>query len=659
MFKSFFIAIVLFTVPFTMLSTERPEVIPAPQKWQAANGVLKLKSVEVNLPDDTTGLLKKMVSEFTAELYAIGKIQVAGSSDVSIVFQYTDDESLGDEGYVLVIGDDIKIKANRYAGLLYGTRSLLQMLLTSKDNNTLPKGTLTDYPEYGIRMLMLDVGRKFIPFDELKDYIRSMAWVKMNELHLHLNDNSFGHYPGYRLPSEAYPDLTSGDGYYTWDQIRELQDFGYVYGVTIIPEIDSPGHSLAFTNVRPDLASPYIGEKYLDILNPGAYRFMETILTEVVPHFDAKDFHIGTDEYRLYAIKNKELKEKLGEQFRLYIYYFNAFLRGKGKNCRIWSGYEHMPGITEPDVSTIIDMWETSDAKSKAEAGYRFINSSHFYTYIVPGAPYYGVDDNFIYNEWTPEQFSNKAEQNLEKGDEALLGSGLHIWNDFGPTGYTTTEIARLGLPSMFTFSEKMWGTKGSENYEQFSPLRDKLLRVPLVSLLDRNYEKHVKVYKNKNLSGVDMPMEMNTEYGKDNLEYPWTLTMTLNRSGKAEGPEVLLSSDLATIYAELGHTYRKKNEETTKIGIAIVRANMDMGETPLNSRKPDVLVFDYALPVNKTVTIRIIGDKKKTSLYVNGKPAGSYDIQTVCPLKRIGSVKEDNFNGSIKKIELLNYIKK
>ena len=659
MLRSFFIATVLFTCSFTMFSTEKPEIIPAPQKWQAAEGVLKLKTVEVFLPDDTTGLLSKLVSEFTGELYAVGKVEVTASADVSIIFQYADDKRLGDEGYELVIGDDVKIKANRYAGLLYGTRSLLQMLLTSKDNNTLPKGTLTDHPEYGIRMLMLDVGRKFIPFDELKDYIRTMAWVKMNELHLHLNDNSFGHYPGYRLPSEAYPELTSKDGSYTWEQIRELQDFGYVYGVTIIPEIDSPGHSLAFTNVRPDLASPYIGKKYLDILNPGSYRFMETILSEVVPHFDAKDFHIGTDEYRLYKIKDKELKEKLGEQFRLYIYYFNAFLRGKGKNCRIWSGYEHMPGNTEPDVSTIIDMWETSDAKNKAGAGYKFINSSHYYTYIVPGAPYYGVDDNFVYNEWTPEQFSNKKEQNLEKGCEALLGSGLHVWNDYGPTGYTTSEIARLSVPSMVTFSEKMWGTKGFENYKEFAPLRDKLLDIPLVSLLDRDKENRQVVFKQKNidLSGGKSYAVDQTQ-GKDHVEYPWTLSMTVTRTGKGQDGEILLTSDLATVYADLEHEYKKKKEKISKRGIAVVRANMDKGKTPIDSYKPDVLVFDYLIPENKTVKLKLVGDKKKTSLYVNGKLVGSYNIQTLCPVKTMGDKNGKSFNGVIKKIEIMNYIK-
>ena len=660
--KRLFLISVIFLIIFPgyLFSQEiKVEMIPAPRQWEPGNGTLVLKDVKFIKPkEDKSGLLDKLLVEFEKELNAVGGIKTVPSAKVSIIFEYVNDVALGDEGYKVLIDDNVKILANNYPGLLYGTRTVLQLLSQSEKKNTLPAGAVTDFPEYKIRMLMLDVGRKFIPFDELKGYIRSMAWVKLNELHLHLNDNSFGNYPGYRLESDLYPDMTSKDGYYTWEQIRELQDLGHVYGVTITPEIDSPGHSLAFTRVRPDIKSPYLGDKYLDILNPDTYLFMESVISEVLPHFDAPDFHIGTDEYRLYAIKDSVLKDKLGEAFRQYINYFNAFIRGKGKACRIWSGYEHMPGTTEPALSVIIDMWETSDAKNKSEKGYKFINSTHFYTYIVPGAPYYGVNDAFVYNKWTPEIFSNKKDQNLEKGAKGLLGSGLHVWNDFGPTGYTTSEIARLTLPSMITFSEKMWGTKGFANYEEFAPLRDKMLHIPLVSLNDRDFESREVVYKQKNIDlAKSKSVALDVKGGKKNLEYPWTLTMTLTRTGAATDKEVLLTSDLATIYADLEHVYKKKKEEKTKRGFAVVRANMDRGETPLQSFKPDVLVFDYRIPENQTVKIKLVGEKKKTSLYVNGKLIGSYNKQSLCPLNNWGSLNGNSFKGTVKDVKVVNYV--
>jgi len=254
------------------------KLIPAPQNWERKEGTLVLKEVSFVKPEeDKSGLLDKLLKEFEQELSVTGNVKTVPDAKVKIIFEYVNDTAFGREGYKVIIDDNVKIIANAYPGLLYGTRSILQLLSQSKKKNSLPEGVLVDYPEYKIRMLMLDVGRKFIPFNELKDYIRSMAWVKLNELHLHLNDNSFGHYPGYRLESDLYPDLTSKDGFYTWEQIRELQDFGHVYGITITPEIDSPGHSLAFTLVRPDIKSPYLGDKYLDIQNPETYLLLHTI----------------------------------------------------------------------------------------------------------------------------------------------------------------------------------------------------------------------------------------------------------------------------------------------------------------------------------------------------------------------------------------------
>ena len=107
------------------------------------------------------------------------------------------------------------------------------------------------------------------------------------------------------------------------------------------------------------------GLAYLDLANPEAIRFMEQVWDEVCPLFDSKLVHIGTDEYRINLIKDKEEREDMGEQFRKYINHLNSYITKKhGKVVRTWSGYEHLPGKTEPDTSIIIDMWETADAKT-------------------------------------------------------------------------------------------------------------------------------------------------------------------------------------------------------------------------------------------------------------------------------------------------------
>ena len=218
---------------------------------------------------------------------------------------------LGAEGYEISIGEKIVVSATEYSGAFYGAQTLTQLLQASKDGK-LPVGVIKDSPQYKVRAVMLDVGRKFIPFEGLKDWVRMLGYAKMNELTLHLNDNSWGNYPGYRLESKRFPGLASEDGFYTFEQIRELQDFAKKYGVAIVPEIDSPGHALAITKLRPDFAMKEMnrdgfGLAYLDLANRDVHVFMKELFDEVASLFDSKDFHIGTDEYRNNLLKDPKL----------------------------------------------------------------------------------------------------------------------------------------------------------------------------------------------------------------------------------------------------------------------------------------------------------------------------------------------------------------
>ena len=646
-------------LPFIPITSQaephkKPNVIPAIKEWESNEGFLTLDKPVIhstNRKQDPQS--KRLVSlEPLAQLLAseisgasAGKHQeqtAEGGIGLRLIGPYNDANA---ESYELEITNKhVEIKATSPQGLYYGTRTLLQLLKQSKQ---LPCGVIKDKPSYPVRSLLIDVGRKFIPVEGLKDWIRMMGWMKINELHLHLNDNSWGRYPGYRLESKKFPGLASKDGHYTFKQIRELQDFAKLHGVVIVPEIDSPGHSLAFTTYRPDLAHPKInrhgfGLAYLDLTNPKAIRFMEQIWDEVCPLFDSQVVHIGTDEYRLNLIRDKKERDALGESFRQYINHLNRYIRKKhGKTVRTWSGYEHMPGKTEPDTNIIIDMWETSDAKNKVKAGYKVVNSSHFYTYIVPGAPYYGVNNSFIYNTWTPMQFSNKPEGKLSPEDPGLMGGKLHIWNDYGPSGYTWNEIARLSLPSMAAMSEKMWGTKGATDYAAFQTYATTLTsNIPDVQLTQRNAATDKKTVWQLDKERIIIPnstIDLNT--GHENLEWPWTLSVTLTRHNDVKGDEIILSSDLAAFYLDLTHTShdKKQKKDITRRGVACVRANQAFGHDPITSHNPDVLLFDYQVPVGKKVTLTWVGERKRTSLYADGKLVGTIGKQMVCPLTRIG----------------------
>ncbi|MDC1106261.1 family 20 glycosylhydrolase [Prolixibacteraceae bacterium] len=630
-------------------------IIPNPQviNYQE-DKFLEIKNyrVENQVGEEISDLIEILPSEINS----VAKLK-RKKSGVLILFKKNLELDSIKGAYQLTISSKVVIEANSYRGFLYATRSLLQLLELSSATKRVPFVTIQDFPNYKQRILMLDVARKFIPLHELKDYIRTMAWFKMNELHLHLSDNSWGGYPAYRLPCEKYPELTSKDGHYSWDEIRELQDFAKVYGIVITPEIDSPGHSLPFTRVRPDLKSTLISENYLDILNPETIPFVQSILDEVIPHFDARDVHIGTDEYRIHRIKDAEMKLRIGEAFRDYINQMSDYVLSKGKNCRIWSGYEHMPGKTEVRKQTIIDMWETNDAQQKLDQGYRFINSSHYYTYIVPGAPYYGVDDKFVFETWSPLMFGPKEASILKQNTPQLLGGALHVWNDFGPTGYTTSEIARLSLPSLAVFSQKLWGSKCAYSFSEFRQQRDRLMNVPLCHLLDREKEQ-ASVIVTRHRVKLESSKAKHLCKTKTDVTYPWTLELKVFPSDIPADQTAILSSRLSALYGSLKYEYKEKKKSTIKEGVALVRANQNYFHHPMDSHRPDVLVFDYKLKPQVWQHIKLIGEKKKTTLFVNGKKIGSYPIQTVCPIQWLGSDRQMGFTGVLKDLSVYNYIK-
>ena len=643
-----FLGIFLLAVLFAAAQQESIcPFIPSAQSYVPLRKNIVFKGVHIV---NTQPAAQKVCKLFKDELQALNLLSPPSQPNtVTIFFEKRKLDKKHPDAYKISLDKNITLWANTHKGWLYGTRTLLQIFTGT---NKFKKATIVDYPKYEKRMLLLDVARKFFSFEQVKDFIRIMAWVKMNELHLHLNDNSWGGYSAYRLPSKLYPNLTAKDGHYSWEQIRDLQDFAALYGVTIIPEIDSPGHAKAFTKVRPDLKSPWLGAKYLDITNKDTYAFMENILSEVIPHFQASDFHLGTDEYRLHSLKDKKLKKRLGEAFRKYINHFNTVVKKYGKRTHIWSGYESMPGNTQIDKDIVIDMWETSDAKAKSEQGYHFINSSHFYTYIVPGAPYYGVDEEFVYKEWTPEIFSDKQAQNLKDGNKNLLGSKLHIWNDFGPSGYTNSEIARLSVPAMLVFAEKMWGYhRKKEKFRAFKRKAKKLLKIPRLTILERDFqeEKTVLTLKQKiKTKAKYMDLKGLKTDTIQNIEYPWSLEATLKKTSDSQDAEVLLSSDLATIYTYLSHDFITQKDTLRKSGIAIVRANQTLHDTPMKSHNPQVLVFKYQLQKGKNTNIQIVGEKGKTTLFINGNHIETKPLQMLCPLEYLGSKNETTFEGVI-----------
>lgn len=301
----------------------KPDVIPALQEWHGETGDFVIQSSSKIVYADGLEATAKQFAEDYKDITGNNIQTVKGSEsdakkgDFYLTLNSTD-QGLDEEGYIMTIGDSVKIEAEKATGAYWGVISALQILKQNK--TTIPKGITRDYPKYEVRGFMLDVGRKAFDFNTVKEFAKNMAWYKMNNFHLHLSDNLIfledyatideaveNAYAGFRLESEI-PNLTSEDTYYTKEEFRSFIKDSRTMGVNIIPEFDMPAHALAITRAFPNLMTKEAGgnHKYLieelDIRKDGALDAAKSVWAQYFegddPVFD-KDttVHIGTDEF--------------------------------------------------------------------------------------------------------------------------------------------------------------------------------------------------------------------------------------------------------------------------------------------------------------------------------------------------------------------------
>ncbi len=681
--KILLVIVLLLSSPVYAISPDmgRTGITPSVQDWQPGTGTFALSAdkavIVVNEKDATN--LATVASEFRDDLtplrYPTIEITNAASPQPGAIFLRLAPTPLehGPESYTLEIGNAVVITGNSPTAVLYGTRSFLHMLRASDDK--IPYGTVSDWPDYPCRELMLDVARRPWPLPVLRDYIRMMAWYKMNELHLHLSDSTSGPvYSALRVQSDVFPGLSARDLCYSKAEIRELVAFARGYGVTITPEFEMPGHATPFVKYFPDCAVAN-NAQHLDVRNPKTLEVMKKFVDEMIPLFDAPDFHIGTDEYGI-PFKNAAEREEVHAAFRRFINDMNAHIRSRGKNCRIWSGFEFMGGQTvKLDPSITVDMWFPYNAQLD---GHKIINADQRFTYICPGMHFYGIDPAGVYQGWEPPYQDSKAPDTApKKGDPRLLGGALNVWTDYGQTGYTLTEVAWLTLPGIQSFSEKLWGTKGSPGYSAFLKRADAVLPVPGVTILDRLQVDYSPLKPDVVL---DIPQEIELATTADHvelplahaqradLEYPWTLTMEVMKTKDTNGRAVLLSSDLVEICAnyEYDETVKKKGADGKTIattvhhfGPGLIHAEgtrYGLGSPAETQHMTDVShSFDQKLEPNQWVTLTVTGSRGASAIYLDGKKIGTTYNQMVCPLRYIGSVYGQSFIGKIRNLKVLN----
>lgn len=525
----------------------KPFVIPELKHWTGKTGEFVFSSSTDILFDVNDSETARIADIFSADLQEMAGVKYDTASGRAsagdIVFSIKNDNELGAEGYEIVITDMVKVTAPSHKGLYWATRTLLQMGEQS-DFSTLPKGHVKDYPDYGIRGFMMDCARKYIPLDYLKDLVKIMSYYKMNTLQVHLNDNGFKQffqqdwdrtYAAFRLECETFPGLTARDGYYTKDEFRDFQKQAASLYVEIIPEIDAPAHTLAFSHYRPELGSKEYGMDHLDLFNPETYEFMDALYKEYLegddPVFAGPKVHIGTDEY---SNKNQAVVEKFREFTDRYIRLVESY----GKQACVWGALTHAKGETPvKSENVIMSAWYNgyADPKDMVEQGYKLISIPDGYVYMVPAAGYYYdyLNTEFLYDEWTPAHVGDVV---FEEKDPSILGGMFALWNDHVGNGISVKDIHHRIYPALQTLSGKMWtGTSVTLPYADFDRLRNSLSEAPGVNQLGRVGEPHSCVFETASLvPGSQVPFE--------EIGYDYTVSFDITGAEEQPGTELFRS---------------------------------------------------------------------------------------------------------------------
>ena len=521
---------------------QKPFVIPELKEWKGATGFFMPKQ-SVRIIYGAPGL-QKIARQFAADYKALFGVlpEIAEGKPCKGDFFFTikRDKKLEKEGYDIVIGDYVKVSANEPVGVYWATRTLLQMGEQYKNGN-LPKGHIRDWPDYGIRGLLIDCGRKFIPMNYLRDLACIMSYYKMNFMHVVLNNNGFKAYfnddwnqtyAAFRLECETYPGLTARDGYYTKKEFVHFQEEAAERFVEIIPEIDIPAHSLAFSHYKPELGSKEYGMDHLNLSHPEVYSFVDALFKEYLdgenPVFRGPRVHIGTDEY-----SNK--KKEVVEQFRAFTDHYIKFVEGFGKQACVWGALTHAAGETPVKSDNVIMYaWYNGFANPKdmVQQGYNLISIPDGLTYIVPLAGYYWdyLNTERLYKQWTP---AHVADVVFEEKDPAIIGGMFAVWNDIVGNGISVKDIHHRIFPALQTIAVKTWNIAPAFSYTEFETKRQKLSEAPDVNQLGRiGDDENSLVYETSSITpGSELPY---TEIG-----YDYTITFDMEAANENYGTEL------------------------------------------------------------------------------------------------------------------------
>jgi hypothetical protein len=410
--------------PFVYDVALKPSLIPQPQQISWHKGLFPLHACKTIVVKDKVmqkeaGRLQVLLNEKGLPLQ-IRNEPVSGEPFIELVAQKAH-ASYANEAYRLTVtGERVMIGAQTAKGIFYGVQTLLQL---ARNNSFIEACTITDWPAFSWRGYMVDVGRNYQSMKLLKQQVDAMARYKLNIFHFHFTEDI-----AWRLAFKQYPQLTDPENmlrdkglYYTEEDLKELIQYCKERHITLVPEIDMPGHSAAFTRA--------FG---FEMQSDSGTALIKKILTNFIETYDVPYVHIGADEVKIW---NKAFVPEI-----------TRFIQQKGKKVIGWE-----PGGNFIS-NTIRQLWMDDNGKVANGPSIQYIDSRHLY--INHMDPLESVVTLFF-----------RKIGDREKGDDNALGGTLCLWHDRAVAN--EDDLLRMNpvYPALITFAERIWKGGGEEKW--------------------------------------------------------------------------------------------------------------------------------------------------------------------------------------------------
>lgn len=473
-------------------------LIPKPQNIEHYSGSFVLNSKTVIQADKNSFEAKYLQQIIEQQLGLNLEITTSSKAKSKII----EEKKSFKEWYNLSISkNEVVIKATEDHGIFYAIQTLIQLLPLEKSLEIkIPCLSITDQPKFQWRGMHLDVSRHFFPKDFIKKYIDYLTMYKMNTFHWHLTDDQ-----GWRIEIKKYPKLTevgawrNGSmighytdqtfddirygGFYTQEEIKEIVAYAKERHITIVPEIEMPGHALAALASYPEFSctgGPFeVGKTWgvlEDVFCPKdeTFTFLENVLSEVMELFPSEYIHIGGDESPKIRWKScphcqKRIKEEhLKDEHELQSYFIQRiekFVNSKGRKIIGWD--EILEGGLAPNAAVM--SWRGTEGGIAAAKQKHFVvmsPGSHCYFDHYQGEPknepiafggYTNVEKVYSFNP-IPKELS--AEES-----KYILGAQANLWTEYINT---PEQVEYMIFPRIAALSEVLWGTSDPNNYKEF-----------------------------------------------------------------------------------------------------------------------------------------------------------------------------------------------